>query len=141
MGYGEPTNFSDVGAFHEKFDLDNVTFRGPGPREYEEGLLTFRVDFMREEIKEFVNAWSEDDDAGMFDALLDLVYVVLGTAHLLGLPWEEGWDAVHLANLKKVRAKPDGSDSKRGTKWDVVKPEGWEPPDIAAVLRRHGFSV
>lgn len=135
------SNFDDVGAFHEKFGLDNVTFRGTGPREYEDSTLTFRTRFLEEELEEFIEAWGEDDEARMFDALLDIAYVAMGTAHLMGFPWQAGWDAVQAANLRKVRAAVDGSDSKRGSSLDVVKPEGWEPPDIVAVLRRFGFPI
>lgn len=133
------SNFNDVGVFHEKFNLDNVTFRGSGPREVPEDLLEFRRKFMQEELDEFVEGLEEGNHAKMFDALLDLVYVALGTAHLQGYPWQIGWLRVQQANMAKVRSKPDGSDSKRGSAWDVVKPEGWQPPDIEGLLRSGGW--
>lgn len=139
---GDRSNFDDVGDFHEKFGLDNVTHHGAGPRfpigEHNEAdaaeLLRFRVRFLREELQEFEDALATRDPAKAFDALLDLTYVAMGTAHLLGFPWQEGWDEVQRANMAKVRAKPDGSDSVRNSKWDVVKPSGWTPPNIARVL-------
>ncbi len=92
---------------------------------------------MEEELEEFEIGKGADDHAQMFDALLDLVYVAMGTAHLLGYPWQAGWEAVQAANMAKVRAAADGSDSKRGSSYDVVKPLGWLPPDILAILERH----
>lgn len=133
------SDFEDVGRFHERFDLDNVTHRGAGPREWNEEQLKFRIKFMQEELDEFVEGFEERDDAKMFDALIDLVYVALGTAHVQGYPWEEGWARVQYANMQKVRAAKDGSDSLRGSAFDVVKPEGWRPPDIEEALSWFGF--
>ena len=128
------SNFSDVGEFHEKFELpvvDGSHIRRAVP----DDLIVFRQEFMQEELDEFIEACEVEDEAKMFDALLDLVYVAMGTAHLLNYPWQSGWDEVQRANLAKVRAAADGSNSKRVSAWDVVKPEGWTPPDIDAVLR------
>lgn len=128
------TNFEDVGRFHEKFELPVA--KGE-IRQLPQDLLDFRVRFLKEELAEFVSAmpsWTTPaDHAKMFDALLDLVYVALGTAHLLGYPWEQGWNLVQAANMAKVRAlRPE--DSKRGSAWDVVKPPGWVAPDIESLL-------
>lgn len=131
------SNFRDVAAFHEKFGL-TVAYP-PGPREVPPELLEFRVKFMQEELDEFKEGMAEEDHEKMFDALLDLAYVVFGTAHFLGYPWQQGWHQVQWANMQKVRAASDGSDSKRGSSFDVVKPPNWTPPDIMGVLRNYGF--
>lgn len=132
-------NFRDVGDFHAKFGLHSVTDRGPYQMPIDPDLLDFRVKFMQEELDEYKEGMAEGDHAKMFDALLDLAYVVLGTAHLSGYPWQEGWNLVQEANMAKVRAAPDGSDSKRGSSFDVVKPPGWMPPDIEMLLMDHGW--
>lgn len=63
-------------------------------------------------------------------------------AALMGVPWHECFGYVHQANMKKKRAERDGSDSKRGTPWDVVKPTGWTAPDalIARTLIERGWN-
>lgn len=132
-------HFDDVGRFHEKFQLENTTFYPPGPREPHEEVLDFRLKFLEEELQEFREGMDEMDHAQMFDALIDLVYVALGTAHFLGYPWREGWNLVQAANMNKVRAQADASDSKRGSSFDVVKPEGWQPPDIQGLLEKYGW--
>lgn len=132
------SNFEDVGEFHEKFGLMTTPPEGP-PRELNEDLLKFRARFLQEELDEFQGGMLIADHAQMFDALLDLVYVAMGTAHLLGYPWQDGWTLVQQANMSKVRARADGSDSKRGSSWDVVKPEGWRPPDIDRLLVERGW--
>jgi predicted HAD superfamily Cof-like phosphohydrolase len=152
------SNFDDVGNFHEKFGLDNVTYGNAGPREVSKKLLEFRMRFLIEELEEFVEAvgyklvgdsWGNisiqevnsefPDHAQAFDALLDLTYVAMGTAHLEGYPWQQGWDRVQRANITKERAKPDGSNSARNSSFDVVKPAGWTAPDIAGLLRELGW--
>lgn len=137
------SNFNDVGEFYRKFGLHNVTYDGPGPtyvgdEDGYEHMIDFRVDFIQEELDEFVAAVAKCDDAEMFDALLDLAYVAMGTAHLLGYPWEAGWDRVHEANMRKERATSEDMSSRRST-LDIVKPDGWQPPDIEGLLAEYGF--
>ena len=130
------SNFDDVGAFHQRFELPNSN-DGVEKRPLDFTTFDFRRRFMQEEVDEFVEAWEDGDEAGQADALIDLVYVAMGTAHLMGLPWQALWDEVQRANMTKQRASADGSDSKRGNALDVVKPPGWTPPDIEGILERH----
>lgn len=128
------TNFEDVGLFHQKFGLPIAEGE---IRELPQDLLHFRVLFLKEELQEFILAmpsWkTKADHAKMFDALIDLVYVAMGTAHLLGYPWEQGWELVQAANMDKIRAsRPE--DSKRGSSWDVIKPPGWTAPNLENLL-------
>lgn len=74
------------------------------------------------------------DLAGQADALVDLVYVALGTAVMMGLPWQELWSDVHAANLRKVRGR-----TKRDMPLDLMKPEGWVGPQTASILGHHGW--
>jgi len=138
--YGSTQSFfSDVAAFHKRFGLEPNPMPGP----LEPGLQDFRDQFIDEELEEYQRGVSlmrfaarSDDAAALregtiqaFDALVDLVYVVIGTAHLHGFDFETAWKRVHAANMKKVRAQPDGVDSKRASGYDVVKSKGWEPPN------------
>lgn len=72
------------------------------------------------------------------DGLIDLVYVALGTAHLHGFPWDALFDEVQRANMSKVRAT-HAEQSRRKSTLDVVKPEGFQPPDIVGVLLANGW--
>lgn len=97
------------------------------------------------------------DQEGSLDAIVDLLYVAFGTAELFGAfkpqqcsscsgvvgcnrdmcqrtILEEAWDRVQEANMKKVRVKTAG-DSKRGSKWDVKKPDGWKPPSLTDLVK------
>lgn len=129
------TNHADVAIFHERFGFDNTIFGSPGPRKWDPELLKFRINFMYEELKEFIAGAEDQDHAQMADALIDLVYVALGTAHVLGYPWQALWEDVQRANMAKVKGV-----TKRGNEThDVTKPEGWEPPRTREILKRYGF--
>jgi predicted HAD superfamily Cof-like phosphohydrolase len=159
-------NFEDVGNFHRKFGLHYVGAAGEGwlagPQAEDPHLLEFRAKFLCEELEEFLNGmgirlsislWDAvqhhiitdvdpQSDAQMADALVDLVYVALGTAHLRGYPWPELWDDVQRANMEKQRATGDDDAlSVRKSKFDVVKPPGWQPPHTREIMREHGFDA
>ena len=132
----------DIEAFHKKFDL---VYEGP-PRTLPGDIADFRTKFMREELDEYEDhethcreEFAQDGDADVsnytyhleqqLDALVDLVYVALGTVYLQGFRHAFGaaWERVQRANMSKVRALSK-SDSARGSTWDVVKHVGWVPP-------------
>lgn len=121
--------FDDIRAFHERYGIDKLERPGFLPAD----LHHFRQRFMEEELSEFKEAVESGDLVGAFDALIDLTYVVLGTAYLMGLPFDEGWRIVHEANMKKVRVD-SAANSKRKSKFDVVKPAGWQPPNVGALI-------
>jgi predicted HAD superfamily Cof-like phosphohydrolase len=136
--------FEDVRKFHKRFGL--LCFDKPGTLSHRK--LVERIEFMREELNEFIDGCGLDqapphldyktarpqDMAQMADALVDLVYVALGTAVQLGLPWDWLWDDVQRANMAKVRG-----ETKRGHKVDVTKPPGWQGPQTARILEIAGY--
>lgn len=115
--------FRDIHEFHAKYKLPPVN--EPGVLSPE--VLEFRVKFMQEELDEYKEAMEKGDAEKALDALVDLTYVVLGTAYLQRFPFLQAWRRVHEANMTKVRAE-NRSDSKRGSTFDVVKPAHWKPP-------------
>ena len=135
----------DVRDFNARFGLKEA----PIPSFLQGELLLFRVHFMIEELNEFLVAQGVPAEVLLYhrpdsesptpnlieaaDALVDLSYVVHGTASLMGLPWQGLWDEVQRANMAKVRAT-DPSQSKRGSKFDIIKPAGWTPPDHTPLL-------
>lgn len=156
---GASKEFYDVFAFHEKFGLINHV----NPGHLTKAKLQERVEFMLEELLEFATAAGIAVDvsaqraldgvciahetsvsdgstgqslAGQADALVDLVYVALGTAVMLGLPWDPLWDDVQRANMAKVRGV-----THRGHAVDVKKPEGWVGPQTQAILDLAGYQA
>lgn len=123
-------SIEQVNEFHKKFGIDELHEESPRIIQNEE-LIGFRIKFMLEELTEFTNAQKEKDHITAFDSLLDLAYVVYGTALTMGITpemWNKGFDAVHRCNMQKVRAQ-SAAESKRDSAFDVVKPEGWVGPE------------
>lgn len=126
------TMWLDIEDFHNKF-LPDVEKGEPGF--LPDDVNHFRVNFMKEELNEFIEALEEKNLEKAFDGLIDLVYVAMGTAWLMNLPWDKGWAEVQRANMSKVRAE-NASQSKRGHQLDVIKPEGWRPPNLQQFLEK-----
>ena len=119
----------DINAFGKKFNLPQTE----GSELLDERLMAFRIAFMQEELDETLDAYQCEDIEAVFDGLLDLAYVVLGTAWMMNLPFEEGWQRVHHANMQKVRVD-NVDESKRGSPYDLKKPDGWRPPYLEDLL-------
>ncbi len=86
-----------------------------------------------EEIVELLKAVHSDNKVAIADALGDLVYLAYGMAHQIGIPLDQVLDAIHQANMKKIRGAKPGREH---VAYDVVKPEDWEGPEkvICALL-------
>lgn len=134
----------DIEDFHKKFGLEY----NEGPRMLPRDLAKFRADFMYEELDEYFDHLPADKETQIseaadvfrkeksFDALIDLVYVALGTAYLHGFDFREGWRRVHEANMAKVRVDGETLEgSVRKSKYDVVKPQGWKAPDLKDLVK------
>jgi predicted HAD superfamily Cof-like phosphohydrolase len=117
--------------FHEKFGLH---YHGP-PRPLEVDLRGFRVNFMHEELTEYIKACFDRDLEKQLDALVDLIYVAAGTAYLQGFDLDEAFRRVHLANMRKVKATSDEQSTRGNGKFDIIKPPGWTPPDLSDLVR------
>jgi predicted HAD superfamily Cof-like phosphohydrolase len=141
----------DIENFHKKFfpDVNEET----APFSASSELIKMRLDFMLEELVETAHAlgfvYNPVDDAftmvndvkdlpEALDGMVDLLYVLMGSAYLFGLLskrglftidtiFEQAWDRVQQANMQKVRCEAPG---KRGTAFDVKKPAGWKKPRL-----------
>jgi predicted HAD superfamily Cof-like phosphohydrolase len=112
----------DVDAFHERFGLTRMALPTTMHRlPMREGIERLR--HLGEELKELSLAVATGDLAAQADALVDIVYVAVGTARMQGIPFDKVWRAVHQANMAKAVS---ASDAKH-----VVKPEGWQDPYAA----------
>jgi len=135
------THFDDVGEFHHKFGLpmaDETT----APCAINDETFLYRYQHLLEELHELLKAHRDSDLVGVADALADLVYVALGTAHFYHLPFDAVFAEVQRANMEKERATSAKDErSKRASAFDIVKPEGWQAPNIKGVLQKVGVKV
>lgn len=143
-----PDLIGDVSAFHAKFGQE---YTGK-PRMLPQDLHEFRTRFHDEETTEYREEYTDLVDAVarkdrrdiinslelQLDALVDSVWVLLGTADLqFGRhAFNEAWRRVFKANMAKVLATedPHAEDSGREIKYDIRKPAGWMAPDHRDLL-------
>lgn len=121
------TYYDMVSEFHEKFDLKTIGFTLP------DDVIKYRLSFIEEELEELRKAYADQNPEEILDALVDIVYVCLGTSYFHGFDFDEAFARVHRANLSKQRAT-DPSQSKRGSQLDLVKPPGWVKPNLADLV-------
>lgn len=121
---------NDVADFHELILNDPAC---KTPQLISLDYCVERTSFMHEELTEFIDAAEEGNIVGVADAIADIIYVALGTAYKMGLPFDEIWASVQAANMRKV-----AGPTKRGNKVDAMKPAGWVGPEteIARAISR-----
>lgn len=136
----QKTMYDDVATFHKKF---NIPTAGNGPCQMpDQSIIEYRTKFLKEELVEFMEACEEGSLVDAFDALLDIAWVAMGTAHYFGAPWEEGWEEVARANMDRVLVTRENCPpEKRYRRHMVMKPEGWKPPDLLRVIRDHNMAM
>jgi predicted HAD superfamily Cof-like phosphohydrolase len=130
------THHEDLLDFHNAFQVKTVW---KDDLLINPEVLQFRVDLIDEEVnkellpavEKFKEHSSLENLAEVADGLVDAVYVLLGMAVALELPWQELWNEVQRSNMAKVQ--PDGS-VKRRADGKILKPDTWTPPDIFSVL-------
>ena len=90
------------------------------------------LDLIDEEVQELKDSATPQDD---LDALIDILVVTIGAIYSMGADPEGAWREVMGTNLAKidrvtgrVRRREDGK---------VLKPEGWQPPDLKPYLHRN----
>ena len=86
-------------------------------------------------LRRFSDSQSAENAAELLDAIADSIYVLLWTGLRLNLPVHEAFLAVQRANMAKLG--PEGKPIKNPETGKVMKPEGWKPPDILALVIEH----
>jgi predicted HAD superfamily Cof-like phosphohydrolase len=114
-----------VKAMHQKFGIENTT--GANQLTVEE--KEFRSAAMLEELNEYIAA---DTLVDQYDALLDLIVFAVGTLERHGFPLLAGFEKVMEANMAKELGQ--NGEKRGGFKRDLVKPEGWTPPEAKLQL-------
>lgn len=85
-----------------------------------------------EEVGELFDAVDKRDDVEIFDALLDIIVVCIGMGHSMGFPLEDGWDMVHLSNMRKI--DPATGKVRKREDGKILKPATWKPPRLDKLL-------
>lgn len=91
-------------------------------------FIKFRVSFLAEELAELQEAITWHDSEETVDALIDLCVVAIGTLDLFGVDSHAAWNEVLAANMNKEVGVKASRPNAFGLP-DLIKPEGWQPPN------------
>ena len=115
--------------FNESFEIPKLDVPGLGPNE----LIELRIKLLTEEVQEYAEAARSGDLVEVLDALADIGYILAGTIinHGMQAIYDDAFNEVHRSNMAKlvngkVIRREDGK---------VLKPEGWQPPQLAKFLQ------
>ena len=118
---------SEVTAFRKAFKLP--IHEKPTLLTVEEADL--HIDLIEEEYQELLEAWGDQDITGIFDALIDLQYVINGMGVHMGLPMEEGWAEVQRSNMSKLDENGEPIYREDGK---VLKSDRYSPPNLQEII-------
>jgi predicted HAD superfamily Cof-like phosphohydrolase len=85
-----------------------------------------------EEVGELVDAVAANDRVEQLDALVDILVVTMGAIRAGGFDGEGAWNEVMRTNFAKIDSNTGKVRKREDGK--VLKPEGWEPPQLANFL-------
>ena len=115
--------------FNEAFEIPYLTEPGLSSDE----LIELRIKLLSEEVEEYAEAARTGDLVEVLDALADIAYILAGTIinHGMQEVYDDAFNEVHRSNMAKL---VDGKVIRRED-GKVMKPEGWQPPQLAKFLQ------
>tara|TARA_B100000989_G_scaffold57236_1_gene38790 strand:- start:1820 stop:2197 length:378 start_codon:yes stop_codon:yes gene_type:complete len=115
--------------FNKAFEIPYLTKPGLSS----DDLIELRIKLLTEEVQEYAEAARSGDLVEVLDALADIAYILAGTIinHGMQEVYDEAFNEVHRSNMAKlvngkVIRREDGK---------VMKPEGWQPPQLAKFIQ------
>jgi predicted HAD superfamily Cof-like phosphohydrolase len=110
--------FKDIDTFHTACDQE------PNYENYHMYLT-----LIDEEHTELHEALEANDRVEQLDALVDILVVTMGAIRAGGFDAEGAWNEVMRTNFAKI--DPETGKVRKREDGKVLKPEGWEPPQLA----------
>lgn len=124
MNYQKDVNDFMLAADQTVVSVPKMTF------DVSDNQTLLYMELIQEEFDETLDAFGKGDTVEVADGLADMVWVIMGLASSLGIPFDDVWSEVKASNMSKV---VDGKLIKRED-GKVMKPEGYFRPDINAVM-------
>ena len=114
--------------FNNAFEIPKMDSPGLSNNE----LIELRIKLLKEEVEEYAEAARSGDLVEVLDALADIGYILAGTIINHGMQhiYDDAFDEVHRSNMAKL---VDGKVLRRED-GKVMKPKGWQPPNLAQFL-------
>lgn len=127
--------FQDVADFHIACDQPVRTV----PALCDPAEAALRISLINEEVnRELFPAIEAGDLVEIADALGDIIYVVIGTAHHYGIPLEAVWNEIQRSNMTKP--DPETGKVKKREDGKILKGPSFSPADVRKILLDHGWN-
>ncbi len=118
------SNFSKVGTFMKTFGQEIKT----EPSFSTDKINRLRINLIKEEVEELIEAMNNKDLLEVADALTDILYVTYGAGHAFGIDLDKCFEEVQNSNMSKLdeNGKPIYNDSGK-----VMKGPYYFKPDLS----------
>ena len=111
-------------------DID--TFQTACDQPPSEANYKMYLDLIQEEYTELFDAYHANDRVEQLDALIDILVVTMGAIRAGGFDGEGAWKEVMDTNFAKIN--PETGKVIKREDGKVLKPEGWQPPQLEKFL-------
>ncbi len=121
------SNFNDVKIFMNTYGQE-VKKKSELP---DDKIVKLRVDLIKEELEELIEAIKNNDIVEVADALTDILYVTYGAGHSFGINLDKCFEEVQRSNMSKLDSddKPIFNESGK-----VMKGPNYSQPDLKKLL-------
>lgn len=92
-----------------------------------------RINILKEEWEEYLQAEKESDIVEIADALADIIYIAIGTAVSYGIPMDKIFNEVHASNMSKLDENGNPIYREDGK---ILKGPNYFKPDIKGIIER-----
>ena len=118
------SNFNKVGIFMKTFGQEVKN----KPLFSTDKINKLRIDLIKEELGELIEAMNSKDLLEVADALTDILYVTYGAGHAFGIDLDKCFDEVQNSNMSKLNenGKPIYNDAGK-----VMKGPNYFKPDLS----------
>ena len=118
------SNFNKVGIFMKTFGQEVKNKPSFGS----DKINKLRLDLIKEELEELIEAMEKKDLLEVADALTDILYVTYGAGHAFGIDLDKCFDEVQNSNMSKLdeNGKPIFNDEGK-----VMKGPNYFKPDLS----------
>ena len=118
------SNFNKVGTFMKTFGQEVKT----EPSFSTEKINKLRIDLIKEELQELMEAMNNKDLLEVADALTDILYVTYGAGHAFGIDLDKCFDEVQNSNMSKLGENGEPIYNESGK---VMKGPNYFKPDLS----------
>ena len=118
------SNFNKVGIFMKTFGQEVKN----KPSFSSDKINKLRIDLIKEELEELIEAINNRDLLEVADALTDILYVTYGAGHAFGIDLDKCFEEVQNSNMSKLNenGKPIYNESGK-----VMKGPNYFKPDLS----------